>query len=123
MYQVQSKEKFRVKYSYTVPHHPLWLQSSEPLLPGLPLKEHILVCMANIIECLFLLHPLIQFNFHHQSHRIDVICIPLKDETAEIKKSINLLNVTQMEKGGGRIQTQAAHVLTSELKLSYYPIS
>lgn len=71
---------------------------------------------------LILLHSLIQFNFHHQSHRRDIICIPLKDEKAQIKKSINLLNVTQMEKGRGRIQTQAAHVLTSELKLSTIPL-
>lgn len=54
MYQVLSKEKFRVKYSYTIPNHALWLQSStEPLHSGLTLKEHILACMANIIECLF----------------------------------------------------------------------
>lgn len=39
-----------------------------------------------------------------------------------IRKSSNLLNVTQLGKDGSRIQTQATQVLTAKLKLSTIPL-
>lgn len=44
MYHVQFKEKFRVKYSNTIPNDALWLQSSPELFfSGPTVKKHMYV--------------------------------------------------------------------------------